>query len=67
MDRSKDIQERADSFLIYSINQKIRERIFGLGDVIHTSGPAMSSGPQIHPIWPVGVETRDLGRDLGAG
>jgi hypothetical protein len=34
----------------------------------HTSGPAISSGPQIHPVWPpTGVETRDLGRDLGAG
>ncbi len=54
----------------YSINQKkrIKGNILVLDDVIlHTSGPAMSSGPQTHPVCAIGVETRDLGRDLGAG
>lgn len=55
--------------IIPSIKKKrIKGNILVLDDVIlHTSGPAMSSGPQTHPVCAIGVETRDLGRDLGAG
>ena len=75
--RSRDIrtQERADSFLIYfymklfhQSKKRIKGNILVLDDVtLHTSGPTMSSGPQTHPVCAIGVETRDLGRDLGAG